>query len=132
MGFVRYPAQIALVAVFLLLLKHLVFDFFLQTKYQLQNKGIYGHPGGILHSGLHIFGTAFLFLYVTPSVQLGAAILVGEFIVHYHIDWLKEQVVKYLGLTTEHTGFWWALGVDQFLHGATYVAIAWALMSGRA
>jgi hypothetical protein len=81
---------------------------------------------------LHIFGTAFLFLYITPSLQLGAAILVGEFIVHYHIDWLKEQVVKRMGWTTENTGFWWAIGVDQFLHGATYVAIAWALMSGRA
>lgn len=129
MGLVRDPAQIALIAVFILLLKHLVCDYFIQTKYQLKNKGTYGHPGGIIHSGLHVIGTAFLFLYVTPSLQLGAEILVGEFIVHYHIDWAKEQVVKRMDLTTEKTGFWWALGIDQFLHGATYVAIVWILMA---
>lgn len=132
MGFVRDPAQIALIAVFILLLKHLVCDYFLQTKYQLVNKGTYGHPGGIIHSGLHILGTAFLFLYITPSAQLGAEILVGEFIVHYHIDWLKEQIVKRMRFTPSTTGFWWALGVDQFLHGATYVVIAWILMGARA
>ena len=33
------PAQIALVGVLILLFKHLVVDFFLQTSYQLQNPG---------------------------------------------------------------------------------------------
>lgn len=121
------PAEIALIAVFILLVKHLVFDFFLQTAYQYRNKGIYGHPGGILHAGLHAFGTAFLFFYIAPGAALGAAILIGEFVVHYHIDWSKEQFVKRLGLTAEDAEFWWALGVDQFLHGATYVAIVWIL-----
>jgi len=128
---VNDPAHIALIAIFILLLKHLVFDFFLQTAYQYQNKGIYGHPGGILHAGLHIFGTAFLFYYITPSIVLAAQILVGEFIAHYHIDWTKEQIVKRMNLTTERSEFWWTLGVDQFLHGVTYVTIVWILMTGR-
>jgi hypothetical protein len=123
------PIHIALIAVLILLIKHLVFDFFLQTAYQYKNKGIYGHPGGILHAGLHAFGTSFLFLYVFPGAALAAQILVGEFIVHYHIDWTKEQVVKRLKLTTEDAAFWWALGVDQFLHGATYIVIAWIALS---
>jgi hypothetical protein len=123
------PIHIALIAVLILLIKHLVFDFFLQTAYQYKNKGIYGHPGGILHAGLHAFGTSFLFLYVYPGAALAAQILVGEFIVHYHIDWTKEQVVKRLKLTTEDAAFWWALGVDQFLHGATYIVIAWIALS---
>jgi hypothetical protein len=123
------PIHIALIAVLILLIKHLVFDFFLQTAYQYKNKGIYGHPGGILHAGLHAFGTSFLFLYVYPGDALAAQILVGEFIVHYHIDWTKEQVVKRMRLTTEDAAFWWALGVDQFLHGATYIVIAWIALS---
>lgn len=121
------PAHIALIAVFILLVKHLVFDFFLQTAYQYRNKGIYGHPGGILHAGLHVFGTAFLFFYITPAAALGTAILLGEYFVHYHIDWSKEQIVRRWHLTAEDAGFWWALGVDQFLHGTTYVVIVWIL-----
>lgn len=123
------PIHIALIAVLILLIKHLIFDFFLQTEYQYKNKGIYGHPGGILHAGLHAFGTSFLFLYVYPGAALAAQILVGEFIVHYHIDWTKEQIIKRMNLTTGDAAFWWALGVDQFLHGATYIVIAWLALS---
>jgi uncharacterized protein DUF3307 len=126
------PVQIALVAVLILLFKHLVLDFFLQTAYQYQNKGIYGHPGGILHAGLHALGTTPVFLWIAPSLQLALAIMVGEFIVHYHVDWTKEQINKRLQLTSIDAPFWWTLGVDQFLHGATYVAIVALLTAGRA
>jgi hypothetical protein len=33
--------------------KHAVADFYLQTAYQYSNKGKYGHPGGIIHAGIH-------------------------------------------------------------------------------
>ena len=126
------PIHIALLAVLILLTKHLVFDFFLQTAYQYKNKGTYGHPGGILHAGLHVFGTSFLFLFVYPGAEIAAQILIGEFIVHYHIDWTKEQIVKRMKLATDNAGFWWVLGVDQFLHGATYIMIAWIALGARA
>lgn len=126
------PAHIALIAVLILLVKHLVFDFFLQAAYQYRNKGTYGHPGGILHAGLHAIGTAALFFYVTPAAALGTAILLGEYIVHYHVDWTKEQLVKRWQLTPQDAVFWWTLGVDQFLHGATYVAIVWVLTGAAA
>jgi len=125
------PGQIALVGVFILLAKHCVFDFFLQTPYQYQNKGIYGHPGGFLHAGLHALGTTPLFLWIVPSTALAAAIVIGEFVVHYHIDWSKEQIVKRMKLTSSDAPFWWTLGVDQFLHGATYVVIVALLLRGR-
>jgi uncharacterized protein DUF3307 len=125
------PAKIALVGVLILFFKHLVFDFFLQTSYQYRNKGTYGHPGGILHAGLHAFGTTPVFLWIAPSLQLAFAIMVGEFIVHYHIDWTKEQIVKRMQWTPDHFQFWWMLGVDQFLHGATYVAIIALLTAAR-
>lgn len=37
---------------FWLFTKHFIVDFPLQAfPYQYQNKGTYGHPGGLLHSG---------------------------------------------------------------------------------
>ena len=115
----------ALLAVFLVLeVKHFIFDYPLQTAYQLNNKGTYGHPGGILHSGLHVVGTSTAFLIITPTLAIGAAIMVGEFLLHYHIDWSKDHVIRGMGLNAKDRGFWWAIGVDQLLHHLTYVAIA--------
>ena len=41
----------------LLLVKHFVCDFVVQTPYQIMNKGRYGHPGGLLHAGIHAAAT---------------------------------------------------------------------------
>jgi kynureninase len=43
---------LALAAVAVLMLKHAVADFYLQTPYQYLNKGTYGHPGGFIHAGM--------------------------------------------------------------------------------
>ena len=55
-------------------------------------------------------------------------IALGEFAVHYHIDWTKEHVTKGNGLTPQTAGFWHALGIDQLLHGLTYLIIVAALV----
>jgi hypothetical protein len=107
----------------LLQVKHFVFDFVLQGPYQLKNKGTYGHPGGILHSGLHALGTAFVLVILAVPVWTLIAIAVGEFLVHYHIDWCKEQITRRYG-TGQNAFFWRMIGLDQFLHQLTYVAIA--------
>ena len=113
-----------------LLTKHAVADFFLQTPYQYKNKGTYGHPGGLLHCAIHLVLTAPVFLIVVPSgALLATAILVGEFIVHYHVDWSKEALVKRNAWTVDKAAFWWATGVDQLAHGLTYVVIVWVLVS---
>jgi hypothetical protein len=124
--------RLALLTLVVLELKHFVFDFILQTPYQLRNKGTYGHPGGILHSGLHVAGTLLAFLVITPSPWLGVAIVVGEFVVHYHIDWAKEQIGRRLRLKPDSGGFWTALGADQLLHHLTYVAITAILAANAA
>ena len=113
-----------------LLTKHAVADFFLQTPYQYKNKGTYGHPGGLLHCAIHLVLTVPVFLIAVPSgALLATAILVGEFIVHYHVDWSKEALVKRNALTVDKAAFWWAIGVDQLAHGLTYVVIVWVLVS---
>ena len=121
---------LVLVAVTYLQIKHFVCDFVLQRPYQYLNKGTYGHPGGIVHAGLHALATCPVFAVITPSFRLAAAIVVVEFIVHYHIDWSKEQMMKRTGWQTENAGYWTALGVDQLLHQLTYLVIV-AVLAGK-
>lgn len=104
--------------------KHFICDYTLQNTYQLINKGTYLHPGGLLHAGLHALFTLLVFLIVTPTWALGIGIIVGEFLVHYHIDWAKEQFIRIMGWTPMQGPFWWALGFDQLLHHLTYIVIA--------
>lgn len=111
-----------------LAVKHCLADFIFQTPYQYKNKGIYGHPGGLIHAGIHAALTAPLFL-ILPAAGIGTAlaILAGEYVVHYHIDWVKEQVVKHYALVADTPGFWYALGTDQLAHYITYIVIIWIL-----
>lgn len=119
-------AHLVLLAMALLLVKHAVADFFLQTAYQRKTKGIYGAPGGLVHSAIHIALTApVLLLFPSVGLARAAVILAGEFAVHYHLDWLKDQAVRHSGWTSHDTPFWWALGLDQLMHGLTYVVIVW-------
>ncbi len=121
-------AKLALFAMAFLLIKHTIADFFLQTAYQYKNKGRYGHPGGLLHSLIHITMTAPVFIILPVSWTLAGAVLSSEFVLHYHIDWAKEQITESSGWTPAVARFWNALGVDQLLHGLTYVTIIAALI----
>jgi hypothetical protein len=107
-----------------LVTKHLVFDFFTQTLTQIRNKRIYGHPSGLIHAGGHAAGTCLAFFVLTPSLLVGTAIVIGEFFVHYHIDWLKEIIGSRMKLRPEQKSFWVAFGIDQWLHHLTYIGIA--------
>lgn len=119
----------ALLVVFTILeVKHFICDYPLQTDYQLRNKGIYGHPGGIIHSGLHAIATMTTFIVVTPTVALGAAIVIGEFLIHYHVDWGKAAIMRRTGYTSDQREFWWAIGGDQLLHHLTYILIGGVLV----
>ncbi len=120
---------LALWAIAYLQAKHFVCDFALQSPFQVRTKGIYGHPGGFLHAGIHIIGTAPVFFLIRPSLLVGLAVLAAEFVVHYHIDWSKEQILRQRGWSTAKGGYWILLGVDQLLHGWTYVAIVAVLIA---
>lgn len=112
-----------LILIGLLFTKHFIVDFPLQPKYQYSNKGTYGHPGGLLHSLLHFIPTCiiFLFYFSVPTALVAACI---DAVVHYHIDWGKVNLTAWLkwGPTT-HEEFWWLLGLDQYLHALTYIAL---------
>lgn len=116
-----------LTALFLLFIKHFIVDFPLQVwSYQYENKGTYGHPGGLLHSGLHALGTflVFFFLFGFSIASIYAALFLASMdgVVHYHIDWAKVKINRKKGWgPTTHHQFWILLGVDQLLHSLTYL-----------
>ncbi len=109
----------------LLFIKHFVFDFLYQPPYQWQNKGTYGHIGGIIHSGQHALSTLLILLFFI-SAPVAAAIAGLEFLIHYHMDWFKMKYNKLKGWTaTTHNEFWILLGVDQLVHSLTYILIVY-------
>lgn len=109
-------------------IKHFVFDFPLQGPYQYKNKGTFGHPGGILHAGLHAFATWWIVMMFVPDTWLGVwlacAIATTEFVLHYLIDWAKMNLNDRYGLKPDNSEkFWWLLGLDQLAHQLCYVAM---------
>jgi hypothetical protein len=111
-----------------LFIKHFVVDFLLQRPYQYLNKGVYGHPGGLLHAGLH--GTATMLSLGAFGYDVELVMILGllDTVLHYHIDWAKVNINRHYGWTaTTHEQYWWLLGLDQLLHTATYILIIGSL-----
>lgn len=104
-------------------LKHLAADYLLQTPFMLTGKGRYGHPGGVAHAAIHGGLSAVLLLLAGLGAGLIAGLVLAEVVLHYHLDWGKEQWLRRHALTTAEPRFWMALGVDQFLHQLTYLAM---------
>lgn len=109
---------------FLLITKHLVADFILQSDYQVRQKGKYGASGGIEHAGTHgIFTTLVLFLFfehAAPAVVFGLL----DSVIHYHIDYVKAR----FGTKDANTQkFWRQLGIDQWCHYCFYIWLVWLL-----
>lgn len=102
-------------------IKHFIADFAMQYSYMVRDKGIYGAPGGIHHSATHACWT---FLILVPFIRSPEQLLILpliDFVIHYHVDWAKQQLNK--GLTPADNRFWVYLGLDQALHYLTYVGI---------
>ncbi|SLN69620.1 hypothetical protein PEL8287_03870 [Roseovarius litorisediminis] len=115
--------DLLLVTMILFQTKHLVADFVLQSTWMVQTKGIYGHLGGICHSGMHAVLSAAILLIAPISIAMVVLLSVAEFIVHYHVDWIKDRKLKKLGFTAAQKGFWTLAGLDQFAHQITYVGM---------
>ena len=112
-----------------LMTKHFICDYPLQTPYQFINKSIYGHPGGLLHVGIHAVGTVIALSFFTSLLAAAGLGLLDAFI-HYHIDWAKNHVNRRFNLKPSGgAGFWFTFGLDQYLHQLTYLLIAFILLS---
>jgi hypothetical protein len=128
MGVIDSEALLVLWTLLAFQVKHLLCDFVLQTKFQVANKGFYGHFGGILHAGCHALFTIPVLLILTRSIPVIASVIVCEFVVHYHVDWFKARTEMLRNWVVTDDIYWMAFGVDQFLHQTTYIVIVALLL----
>lgn len=103
--------------------KHVLADFYWQSGWMVRTKGIYGHPGGLAHTGLHVALSATVLIWAGLAWGLFVALLVAEFAVHYHADWAKDRLVRRGALGPTDRRFWTLTGIDQFVHQMTYLAM---------
>jgi len=110
----------------LLQLKHMLADFFLQTPMMLADRARYVHVGRALHCLIHALGSVVCFILAGLPLGAIAIIVIGEWLVHFHIDWGKGCWSDMKGHGPTDAGYWRAFGVDQALHQLTYVGMLWA------
>jgi Protein of unknown function (DUF3307) len=117
----------AFVFVACLQIKHFVGDGPLQTLAMVKAKGFYGRKLGLLHAFVHGAGTLMVLLvFGAPWAMVGLLALMDT-LLHYHIDYTKERLVREQGWTPNDAHFWWAMTADQGLHHLTYLLMAWLL-----
>jgi Protein of unknown function (DUF3307) len=109
----------------LLQIKHMFADYFLQTPRMLSGRGEYWHLGRAQHAAVHGIGSAICFALVGAGPAVIAGLVIGEWVVHFNIDWCKARYCDAKGLNPSQAGFWQAAGFDQALHQLTYVAMVW-------
>lgn len=117
--------ETVLLALLVFQIKHFLCDFVFRTYDQVKTKGIYLHAGGLTHAGLHMLGSVPALLILTQTPWLVAALLIGEFLVHYHVDWTKSQIDGRLRLNDTNSLYWTIFGSDQMVHQATYLAMTY-------
>lgn len=107
----------------LLQIKHMLADYFLQTKSMLDGRDEYAHFGRFLHAGVHAVGTFIALLVVGAHLSFILPVILAEWAIHFHIDWWKGRHTTDQNLTPADAAYWRASGIDQALHQFTYVAI---------
>ncbi len=106
----------------LLQIKHWYIDFVNQTEEEVKHKGIYLDWIGIKHSVKHGVAT-FVILWAVlgwAETDLAFALATVDFLLHYHIDWLK---MNYGTRDVRTPQFWNHLGLDQMAHQIVYIII---------
>lgn len=103
--------------------KHFLGDFVFQNAYILNNRRIWGHPGGILHVAIHAALTLPILLVAAVPAPLLVALVLGEALFHYHVDFVKDRWIHNAGWTVTDKQFWWLTGIDQALHQLSYLLI---------
>jgi hypothetical protein len=109
----------------LLFVKHWYIDFVNQSAEEVHGKGIYGNAHGLMHSIKHGVATTAIFCAFTGDFTYSVIIGIIDFVLHYHIDWLKININKRYNYTVETPQFWAWLGADQLAHSLTYLGLVW-------
>jgi len=119
--------EFLIVLVLLFQFKHLLADWVWQSGWMVRNKAAWGHPGGLAHAAMHAVLTLPILLFAGLGVFSALAVGLVEFAVHYHTDWAKANYTRSRGHTPKDKSYWVWMGIDQFAHQITYVAILFYL-----
>lgn len=115
----------ALLLLIALQVKHVICDGPLQTLQMVRDKSTYGKPLGIVHALIHSVGSLVVLMLFGVPLIYAAQLVLFEFVLHYHIDFIKEKIVHHFGWYHADGPFWWALIADQTLHHMTYALLVW-------
>lgn len=102
-------------------IKHFVADFWLQTSRMIAEKGRYFKRGGIDHSAIHGVFTMWIIYFTIKDYSIAVMLGSIDFLLHYHIDWLKQKLNH--SKTYVDKMWWFYMGLDQCLHYLTYIGI---------
>ena len=114
---------------FALLVKHAFCDLYLQFKKVPLDKTRYL---GECH--LHYFDHAILtfmvsYLFLVPLEY--CFLLSGiDYVLHWHIDYIKTKVMKFLKIENSSLTYWLFQTFDQILHYGTYLLIVYVAANG--
>jgi len=108
---------------FLLIVKHTIVDLGIQSWLlwgKAHEKGDY--LGGHQHYLHHAIGT-FLVLLCFLDLHTTCVLSVIDYLAHWHIDFSKHNLNRYLNVTRKDLKWWWITVLDQLLHFTTYYLI---------
>ena len=108
---------------------HFLGDFTPLATARMQKAKAQGGPMGPIaaHAGVHTLLAAISVLAVLrPGLSVVAAVAAVELVTHFAIDAVRARIgVRVSALSDPSSNpFWWALGVDQLLHGLVLIGIA--------
>ena len=104
-----------------LVIKHFVVDLGMQQYMGTRDKHIW-LGNGHRHYFEHAVFTSIICLFFIPKLAIPIAIL--DYIVHWHIDYSKHHINRWLQFEPRTQYWWWLMVVDQIAHMLTYYALA--------
>lgn len=111
--------------------KHYIADYFLQPAWMLVGKGDWRHPGGYVHAAVHALLSALVLLAAGTPLAVLAALTVGEWVVHYVLDYWKILYSKGVHVDSNPRRFWALHGLDQLTHQLTYAVMIYAVLLSK-
>ena len=103
-----------------LMIKHFIFDLGMQQYHRPQQKHQW-LGNGHRHYLEHGLATMFVALWFAPEIAVVLGIL--DYVIHWHIDWGKHHLNRYLDIKDRSEYWWWTNVLDQCLHVLTYYAL---------
>jgi hypothetical protein len=104
-----------------LVIKHFVVDLGMQQYMGTRDKHEW-LGNGHRHYFEHAVVTAFIALWFVPKLAIPIAVL--DYVLHWHIDYSKHHINRWLQFEPRTQYWWWLMVVDQIAHMLTYYALA--------